>query len=123
MYPTFLIKIGLDVLRFQDRTMKDRFPGACIDRQIGNDLCVRQNYSGYQLNFLRYMRPTAALFELQFKETPNQFLSRSNAMSELIFAMLCTDIPFSAAGVPCAEHYLEVRTLWLFSSINLFTVS
>ena len=89
----------------------DEYPGACIDRMIGNDLCVRQNYSGYQLATLRKNRPTAALFELQFKETPNSFVSRTDTMSQTLNNVLCLDIPLFEAGPNCQENFLEVRTL------------
>ena len=102
-------------MRFHDREEVDLFPGACKDRLIYSrtedvsTLEKRKTYTGYQLAFMRHLKPTSARFELQFKETPVQFTARVNAMSQTLFLMLCQDIPLSFAGYRCKENTLVVR--------------
>lgn len=90
------------------------FPGASKDRLLGAagdaHLQMRSNYNGYQLAFMRCIRPTAALFEMQFKELPNQYVSRTDTMSQTLFVMLSQAIPLSMAGYNCKENVLEVNT-------------
>ena len=100
-------------MRFHDREEVDLFPGACKDRLIGTDeiayLEKRKNYRGYQLAFMRFLKPTTARWELQFKELPVQFMARVNTMSQTLLVMLTQDIPLALAGIPCKENTLLVR--------------